>query len=100
FAPVVGFLPQGLPFDLPVAHPFTEVLVFATGPREDADKAALLPGDVVHVLDRGQLAVGNIKEVLAAGQLAEEIPGVAVGAVVGDVAAGDAERDGHAAVAG
>ena len=55
--------------------------------------------DVGHVLGGGQLAVGDVEEVAAAGQLAEQVPGGAVGAVVGGVAALDAELHRHGAVA-
>ena len=47
---------------------------------------------------RGQLAVGHVEEVASAGQLAEQVPGVAVGLVVRHVAAFRAEVQGHAAV--
>ena len=56
--------------------------------------------DVGHVLGGGQLAVGDVEEVAPAGQLAEQVPGVAVGAVVGGVAALDPELHRHGAVAG
>src|SRR5207302_93333 len=56
--------------------------------------------DVGHVLDGGQLAVGDVEEVLSAGELAEEVPGLAVRAVVGGVAALDPEVHGDGAVAG
>ena len=59
-----------------------------------------LPMDVGHVLGGGQLAVGHVKEVAAAGQLAEQVPGVEMRAIVGGVAALDAELHRHAAVAG
>ena len=55
--------------------------------------------DVGHVLGGGELAVGDVEEVAAAGQLAEELPGVDMGAVVGGVAALDAEVHRHGAVA-
>ena len=41
----------------------------------------------------------SVEEVAAAGQLAEDLPGVDMGAVVGGVAAVDPEVHGHGAVA-
>src|ERR1019366_5152661 len=57
-------------------------------------------GDIVHVLDRYQLAVGHVKKVAASGDLAEQVPGGAVGTVVGDIAVGGAVVDRHTAVVG
>ena len=56
--------------------------------------------EVGHVLGGGQLAVGDVEEVAAAGQLAEQLPGRPVRAVVGGVAALDPELHRHGAVAG
>src|ERR1017187_7323335 len=57
-------------------------------------------GDIVHVLDRYQLAVGHVEKVAASGDLAEQVPGGAVGTVVGDIAVGGAVVDRHTAVVG
>ena len=53
-----------------------------------------------HVLGGGQLAVGDVEEVATSGQLAEQLPRALVGAVVGGVAALDAELHRDGAVAG
>ena len=73
--------------------------VFASGSRQDGDEPAAVLVEVGHVLGGGELAVGDVEEVGAAGEFAEEIPGLAVRAVVGGVAALDAElhRDGPVA---
>ena len=74
--------------------------VLAAGAGQDAQEPAAVLMDVGHVLGGGELAVGDVEEVAAAGQLAEEVPGVAVRAVVGGVAALDPELHRHGAVAG
>ncbi len=56
--------------------------------------------DVGHVLRAGQLAVGDVEEVAAVRQLAEQVPGGAVGLVVGGVAALGLEIDRDSAVVG
>ncbi len=54
--------------------------------------------DIGHIFGGGQLAVGHVKEIVAASQLAEQIPGGAVRAVVGSVATLDSELNGHGTV--
>ena len=56
--------------------------------------------EVGHVLGGRQLAVGDVEEIPPAGQLAEQLPGAPVRAVVGGVAALDPELHRHGAVAG
>ena len=56
--------------------------------------------DVGHVLGGGQLAVGDVEEVASAGRATEQVPGGAVGLVVGDVAAGELEVQRDRAVSG
>src|SRR5476651_619228 len=58
----------------------------------------MVGGDIVHVLDRYQLAVGHVEKVAASGDLAEQVPGGAVGTVVGDIAIGGAVVNWHTAV--
>src|SRR5262249_36552609 len=62
------------------------------------DEPAAVLVEVGHVLGGRQLAVGDVEEVAAAGQPAEQPPGLAVRAVVGGVAARDPELDRHGAV--
>ena len=83
-----------------VADGRTEGGILGAGAGQDAYESAAMAMDVGHVVGRGQLAVGDVEEVAAAGQLAEQIPGGAVRAVVGGVAALDAELHRHGAVAG
>src|SRR5579883_2399034 len=73
--------------------------ILAPSVGQDVQESAAVPMDVGHVLGGGQLAVRDRQELAAAGQLAEQIPGGAVRAVVGGVAALDAELHGHGAIA-
>src|SRR5439155_14271190 len=92
---VVDLFPPGLAF----ADGHAEGRVLATGAWQDGEEPAAVVMDVGHVLSGGELAVGDVEEVAAAGQLAEDLPGADMGAVVGGVAALDAEVDRHGAVA-
>jgi hypothetical protein len=74
--------------------------VLAAGAGQDAEEPPAVAMDIGHALGRGQLAVGDVGEVRPAGELAEEVPGVAMRAVVGGVAAPHAELHRHGAVAG
>jgi hypothetical protein len=74
--------------------------VRGASPGQDGEGSAAVLGDGGQVLGGGGLAVGDVEEVGAAGETAEEVPGVAVRAVVGGVAALDPEPDGDGAVAG
>ena len=84
----------------PAARPRAEGGVLAPGAGEHGEEPAAVLVDVGHVLGGGELAVGDVEEVAAPGEFAEEVPGLAVRAVVGGVAACDAEVHGHGAVAG
>ena len=97
---VVALVVDLSPVDLAREDLGAEGGVLAAGAGQDAEEPAAVPMDVGHVLGGGQLAVGDVEEVAPAGQLAEEVPGVAVRAVVGGVAALDAELHRHGAVAG
>ena len=93
-------LPQRPPSDLALATNSRKARVFAAGPRQHGDEPALALVQVGHVLAGGQLAVGHVEEVAPAGQLAEQVPGVAVRLVVHHVAACGPEVQRHAAVGG
>ena len=95
---VVGLLPQRPPNDLALGHQRAEGGVLGARPRQDGDEPPLTLVDVGHVVAGRQFAVGNVEEVTSAGQLAEQVPGVAVRLVIDDVAAFGAEVQGHAAV--
>ncbi len=97
---LVGLFPQPSPGDLALGQPLAKGGVFAAGPRQDGDEAALALVEIGHVFAGGQFAVGHVEKVAAAGQLAQQVPGVAVGLVVGHVAAFGAEVQRHAAVGG
>ena len=58
-----------------------------------------MPVDVGHVLGGGQLAIRDVEEIRSPGQLAEQVPGLAVGAVVGGVATLDPKVHRHGTVA-
>ena len=53
-----------------------------------------------HVLRAGQLAVGDLEEVLPTSELAEQVPGRAVGAVVDHVATFGLEVDRDSTILG
>ncbi len=74
--------------------------VLAAGAGQDAEEPPAVAMDVGHILGGGQLAVGDVEEITPAGELAQEIPGVAMRAVVGGVTTLDAELHRHGAVAG
>ena len=63
------------PAGLALAYQCTECRVFAPCTGQDSEKPAAVLMDVGHVLGGGELAVGDIEEVAAAGQLAEHFPG-------------------------
>jgi len=73
--------------------------VLAAGARQDGEEPAAVLMDVGHVFGSRELAVGNIEEVAAAGQRAEQIPGALVRAVVSGVAALDPELHRYGTVA-
>ena len=73
--------------------------VLGAGPRQDGHEPAAVLVEVGHVLGGGELAVGNVEEVGGAREFPEEVPGLAVRAVVGGVAALDPELHRHGAVA-
>ena len=88
------------PAGLALQHRRAEGGVLAPGAGQHAEEPAAVLVEVGHVLGGGQLAVGDVEEVAPAGQLAEQLPGGAVRAVVGGVAALDPELHRHGAVAG
>ena len=77
-----------------------EGAVLGSGPGKHGEEPALVLMDIGHVLGAGQLAVRDVKEVSPSGQATEEIPGGAMGLVVGHVAAGDLEIQRNRAVPG
>src|SRR5439155_25315003 len=98
-APVIELVVDRLPAGQAVAEGRAEGRVLAPGAWQDGEEPAAVLMDVGHVLGGGQLAVGDVEEVAAAGQLTEDLPGADMGAVVGGVAALDAEVHRHGAVA-
>ena len=99
FALVIELVVDRFPAGLALADRRAEGGVLAAGARQDGEEPAAVLMDVGHVLGGGELAVGDVEEVAAAGQLAEDVPGLDMGAVVGGVAALDAEVHRHGAVA-
>ncbi len=73
--------------------------VFTAGAGNQGDEPAAALVDIRHVLGSGQLAVGDVEEVVSPGQLAQQVPGGDVGAVVGGVATLDPEVHRHGTVA-
>jgi hypothetical protein len=82
-----------------VPHHRAEGGILATRAGQHAHEPAAVVVEVGHVLGGGQLAVGDAEEVPPPGQLAEQLPGALVRAVVGGVAARDPELHRHGAVA-
>src|SRR5205807_2158227 len=85
--------------DLSTHDPHAEGGIFTSGAGKHAEEPAAMLVDVGHVLGGGQLAIRDVEEIASPGQLAKQVPGGAVGAVVGGVAALDPEVHGHGAVA-
>jgi len=66
--------------------------------RQHGDETSRALMEMVHILAAGQFAIGHVSEVAAAGQLAEQVPAVAMRLVIGDIAACGAEVQRHAAL--
>ena len=81
-----------------MAKRLAEGRVLAAGLRQHGDEPPAALVQVGHVLGGGQLAVGHVEEVAAAGQFAKQLPGLLVRLVVDRVAAFGAEVDRHAAI--
>jgi hypothetical protein len=82
---------EHLPRHLAAEDASTELPVLAPRPRQDAEEPASSPGDMPHVVRRSQLRISHVKEVRPADQFHQQVPGVSVGLVVGEVAAAHAE---------
>ena len=96
---VVASFVDGLPPGLALPNRRAEGGVLGAGTGQHGEEAATTLMEMGHVLGGGELAVGDVEEVTAAGQFAEQFPGPLMRAVVGGVAALDAELHGHGAVA-
>ena len=96
---VVALVVDRPPIDLSPHDPGAEGGVFTSGAGEHAEEPSAMPVDVGHVLGGGQLAIRDVEEVVSPGQLAEQVPGGDVGAVIGGVAALDPEVHRHGTVA-
>jgi hypothetical protein len=88
------------PSDLALRQRLAGRSVLIPGARDRGEKSAAVLIDVRHVLGTRQLAVGEVKEVASAGQLAEQVPGGVVGLIVGGIAAPGLEIDRDPAVVG
>ena len=98
FAVLVRLLPQESPSDLARHDHGAEGRIFATRLGQNRKEPTLTLVQVGHVLAGGQLRIGHVEEVASTGQLAEQVPGVAMGDIVGDVAAGSAKVERHTAI--
>ena len=88
------------PVRLVVLHPGAERGVFLAAARQHGDEPAAAPVDVAHRLRRGELAVRDVQEAGAAGQLDQRVPGGDVGRVVIGVAVREPVDDRHGVIPG
>ena len=88
---LVGLFPQRPPDDLLRRCQSAEGGIFTTCFRQHRNEAAMMLMDIGHVLAGGQLRIGNVEKIAPAGQLAEQIPGVTMRGVVGNIATGPHE---------
>src|SRR5262249_54123669 len=96
---VVAFVVDRPPIDLSADDPRAEGSVFTTGAGKHAEEPPAMLVDVGHVLDGGQLAIRDVEEIAPADQLAKQVPGFWMRAVISGVAALDPEVHRHGPVA-
>src|ERR1700756_4877370 len=94
----MGAIPNTGPVGGIGLDPLAKLLVFQAAAREYGDEAPTRAIDVIHVLARTQLGIGDIEEVCPARHGAQRVPGLNVGAGVAGIAIATAERDGDIAV--
>src|SRR5262249_28010895 len=79
---------------------FAELFVFRTRAREDRDEAAAGAINMVHVLARTQLGIGDIEEVDPTCHGTQCVPGVDMRTGIAGVSVAAAKRDGDTAIGG
>ena len=82
---VVFFLPDPCPCDRLLRDQLPEVLALISALWQHGDEPAAFAGDIAHVLPCGQLRVGDVEKVNGALQLSQQVPGLAMRLVVGEV---------------
>jgi hypothetical protein len=80
--------------------PLAKLFVLRATAWQYGDEAPAGAIDMVHVLARAQLGVGDVEEVCPPCHGAQRVPGLDVGARVTGVAIAAAKRDGDIAVGG
>ncbi len=94
----VGPIPDQGPLGRARLDRFAKLCILQPAARHHRDEATAGAVDVVHVLARTQLAVGDVQEVAPAGHRLERVPGLDVGDRVVRVAVAAAKRHGDVAV--
>jgi hypothetical protein len=78
--------------------PLAELFVLRAVARQHGDEATAGAIDVIHVLARTQLGIGDVEEVGPTRHGAQRVPGLDVGAGIAGVAVAAAKRHGNTAV--
>jgi hypothetical protein len=78
--------------------PFAKIFVLQAGARQHGDEATAGAIDVIHVLARTQLGIGDVGEVGPTRHGAQRVPCLDVGAGIAGVAVAAAKRHGNTAV--
>jgi hypothetical protein len=97
-AVVISLVVNVAPLDWAALERVAEGFVLGSGPGKHGEEPALMLMDVGHVVGAGQLAIRDVKKISLSGQATEEIPGRAIGLVVGHIAASDLEIQRNRAV--
>ena len=98
--PGAGRAVRFLPGRLVVLQPGAERRVFLAAARQHGDEPAAAAVDVAHRLRGGKLAVSDVEEIAAAGQLDQRIPCRDVGGVVAGAAVRQPEGHRHGVICG
>ncbi len=99
-AVLVRLLPDLPPGDCLRCDEFPEVPALRSSLWQHGQEASTFAGDVAHVLLRGELRVGDIEKVRGTLQLPQQVPGLAMRLVVGEVSVPGEEVHGHGTVSG
>src|SRR5262249_11151064 len=75
-----------------------EPTVLGARPGQYREKPSSAARNMAHVVTRAELAVGHVEEVSMASHLAQEVPGLGMDLIIGDVAVVDLAMDRHGAV--
>jgi hypothetical protein len=76
---LIAFVMDRLPLNLPLKYCLAEGAVLSWGGEQDAEEPAASLMEASHVVGGGQLTVGHVEKVPPPSQLAEQVPGGAMG---------------------